>query len=559
MHSTLIAIVLILLCWHPRDVKASSAPQPVTIETGRIQGVFRQAPSGQIVVEHRGIPYAKSPTGERRWSLPQPAERWTGTLDARHFGPACPQVPRFKLTDASLDEDCLSINVTAPGDMKKGEKLPVLFWIHGGAFVGGSSNLYRLDKLASEGRMVVVSANYRLGLLGFVPLPGLSNHSVNGNFGIEDQREALRWVQRNIRAFGGDPDNVTIVGESAGGGSVCVHLSSPDQVKGLFHKAIIVSAGCLVPLKTVSESVETIGNVLAKDLGCQEDPDLVCLRSKSVLEILHAQTKFANEHPTELAMFTPTYGTTSHPNSTFPTSIVNALDQKDGGKWMTVPLLVGAMQKELLLYVAYWWQNALAGKGPSLDQSSIRQFWLPNFYGQHANAVAQEYGMDDPKAGAHRFGEVLSDFNPMLPINHCLYYRTTTKINAYPGARPSYVFEFSDPDALVKGVGIAPPYPDFSLGPVHSAILNYWFPYYSNNSKINAPALPPKSQALANQMIQYLAAFVRNGDPNRAGLTQWPVYKNSQHVMKFSTSQIGPFDGGAAHRCDWWNTLFSNH
>lgn len=541
--------------------QASSAtliPEPIQIDTGRLQGHIRTAPSGEKVIEYRGIPYAQNPTGKLRWSLPKPAISWEGTLDASQFGPACPQVSRYHLTDSSIEEDCLSVNVSIPADIKTGDKLPVLFWIHGGAFVGGASNLYRLDKLASEGRMVVVTANYRLGFLGFVPLPGLTQESVNGNFGIEDQREALRWIQRNISAFGGDPKNVTIAGESAGGASVCTHLSSPNLVKGLFQKAIIVSAGCLAPLKTTPEAIEAIGKVITSDLGCTEEPDLACLRKKSVTDILKAQTKFAQEHPTDLAIYAPTHGTVSHPNATIPTSIAHALRRENGGRFSTVPLIIGGMEKELLLYVGYWWQDALGGKGPSLDNQTINRIWLEKFYGQQAKAVAKKYGFDHPKTGAHRLGEALSDFNPLLGINNCLYYRTADKVIAYPGAVSTYLFEFADPNALVKGVGIVPPYPDFSLGPVHSSILNYWFPKYSNNKKINAPDLPKQSQELADQMIQYLAAFIATGKPNANGMAPWSAYKNSQYIFKFSPNHVGQFDGGLAHQCEWWKDLYPN-
>lgn len=551
--------VLLTLSMFSLTSLASEAPNPIDVDTGRLQGQIRKASSGQNVIEYRGIPYAQNPTGSLRWSLPKPAVAWNGTLDASQFGPACPQVSRFNLTDSSIEEDCLSLNISTPADLKPGEKLPVLFWIHGGAFVGGSSNLYRLDKLASEGRMVVVSANYRLGFLGFVPLPGLAKEAVNGNFGIEDQREALRWIQRNISSFGGDKNNVTVSGESAGGASVCMHLSSPDQVKGLFHKAMIVSAGCLAPIKTVPEAIHAIGKVITKDLGCPEDSDLTCLRSKSVAEILKAQTKFADENPTDLAIYAPTPGTASHPNATIPTSISDALNRTNGGKFTTVPLIMGGMQKELLLYVGYWWQDALGGKGgPLVDNQTINNLWLKNLYGQNAKAVADKYGFDNPKVGAQKLGEVLSDFNPLIGINNCLYYRTADKIIAYPDAVPSYLFEFADPNALVKGVGIMPPYPDFPLGPVHSSIINYWFPNYSNNKKINAPNLEPKSQELADLMVQHLSAFVATGQPKIDAKTPWLAYKNSQNVFKFAPGSVGQFDGGQAHQCDWWKSIYPN-
>ena len=226
----------------------------VQISSGSVQGVVRSytlpestdtlATKSYSVYEYRGIPYALAPTGNRRWALPEPVTSLgSRVFKAYNFGPACPQQARFNLTEASSNEDCLSINVTTPAGTKAGDNLPVLIWIHGGAFIGGSSNLYRLDQLAAEGGLVVVSMNYRLGALGFMPNPAFqmtsSSGTYNGNYGLEDQRLAMRWVQQNIAAFGGDKTNVTIAGESAGAASVCMHLSAPSQVTGLFHKAIV--------------------------------------------------------------------------------------------------------------------------------------------------------------------------------------------------------------------------------------------------------------------------------------------------------------------------------
>jgi para-nitrobenzyl esterase len=193
---------------------------------------------------------------------------------------------RFGLTEASDEEDCLSLNVSRPRSIPAGRRLPVLVWIHGGAFVGGSSNLYRLDALARR-NLVVVSPNYRLGVLGFMPHPAFDQAS-NGNLGLMDQREALRWVQRNIAAFGGDPTNVTIAGESAGAGSICAHLAAPELSGGLFHKAVLISGGCLAPLPTV-QAYSTLGSEIAAAVGCRQanrEALLACLRAQPLSQLL---------------------------------------------------------------------------------------------------------------------------------------------------------------------------------------------------------------------------------------------------------------------------------
>lgn len=557
--SVLIVMGIFSGCGSSSTSSSTAAPAPVLTDTGYVQGIYSTYTPGQTVVEYRGIPYAEAPAGNLRWELPVTKGAWTGTLDATKFGDACPQVARFNLTDSSSNEDCLTINVSAPADVKAGESLPVLFWIHGGAFVGGSSNLYRLDKLATEGRMVVVSANYRLGFLGFVPLKAFESNAVNGNYGLEDQREAMRWVQRNISKFGGNPNNVTIAGESAGGASICMHLASPNQVAGLFSKAIITSAGCLAKVKSIDEGIVT-GEAIAGPgyLNCPNaSNNLSCLRSKKVSEILDAQTAYAS-NPADLAPYIPVHGTPTWANATLPTSISDALNQQNGGKFKMVPTMIGGEQKELLLYVGYWWQNHEENPAkPAVDNATINSFWLPEFYGSNASAVATKYGFNNPSAGPERLGEVLSDYNPALGINNCLYYTTADKIKAYPGASPLYLFEFQDPDALVNGVGISTPYPPFPMGPVHSAMLNYLFPNYSNNKKINAPDLAPQSQVLANQIVQYWSAFAYNANPATGSLPIWPTYSGrGNNVQKFMPQNIGSFNGSEAHNCSFWNSLY---
>ena len=324
---------------------AWAAPVPVRqTATGQVSGVERNG-----AWEYRGIPYAAAPMGALRWALPQAPAAWDGVRDGSQFGPACPQQARFNLTEGSTAEDCLSVNVSTPPNTHAGAKLPVMVWIHGGAFVGGSSNLYRLDKLAREGRMVVVSMNYRLGVFGFMPHPALVDGAQhNGNYGLEDQRMALAWVQRNIAAFGGDPKRVTVAGESAGAGSVCMHLASSEKVKGLFQQAILQSAGCLQPMKTVTEA-QAVGVAIAEALDCRgnQAEAAQCLRGQSVEALLTQQGHYAEQHPGDFIPFAPVVGNPAQPNATVPRSTREALDQ---GHFSRVPLLMGGTRHEIRLY-----------------------------------------------------------------------------------------------------------------------------------------------------------------------------------------------------------------
>ena len=212
----------------------------VSIECGRVAGEEQNG-----ITLFRGIPYAKPPVGELRWKAPQPAEPWEGVRECRRFGDMCIQNPGWVGMDAfehhSQSEDCLYLNIWTPAASAE-EELPVLFWIHGGGFQGGlgDEELYHGWSLAAKG-VLVVSINYRLGALGFLAHPELSReseHGVSGNYGLLDQIAALRWVKKNIRGFGGDPNRIVLDGQSAGGMSVGALISSP-LTSGLYSAAII--------------------------------------------------------------------------------------------------------------------------------------------------------------------------------------------------------------------------------------------------------------------------------------------------------------------------------
>jgi para-nitrobenzyl esterase len=239
------------------------------------------------------IPYAAPPVGDLRWKSPAPHAPWTTPVSAIQPGPACGQLDA--LTSMSFDtttsEDCLTLNVWAP-KAASSSPAPVMLWIHGGSFVIGSGGSpdYDGQALSEATGAVVVTINYRLGPLGFLALPALHSedpaHPSSGMYGIEDQRAAMAWVQKNVAGFGGDPQNVTLFGESAGGISVCTHLISPPS-KGLFQRAIIESGACATGLATTETAAQTQGANVAAKLGCSPS-DLACLRGKKVDEVLLA-------------------------------------------------------------------------------------------------------------------------------------------------------------------------------------------------------------------------------------------------------------------------------
>ncbi len=264
----------------PDDSDPDVEPPLVAAPAGQVRGKRR----GGLNV-FRGIPFALAPVGERRWKPPSPVPPWKNVLDATEFGPACIQPRRspgsiYAEPLAAVDEDCLSLNIWTPGDAKDA---PVFIWIHGGSLIWGASSepLYDGTKLAERG-LVVVSVNYRLGVFGYLAHPELSAESpdgVSGNYGLLDQIAALRWVRDNIAAFGGDPANVTIAGESAGALSVMYLMAAPSA-RGLFARAIaqsgyMISTPHLRERRYGERPAEEIGSRLAAKLGAS---DMVSLR-----------------------------------------------------------------------------------------------------------------------------------------------------------------------------------------------------------------------------------------------------------------------------------------
>lgn len=522
-HAHVAALLLSGLLFTP--AQSQTAPTVVTAD-GPVRGTAHDG-----ISEFRGIPYAQPPVGELRWALPLPAKPWTETRDATAYGSGCPQVARYGLTEAGYNEDCLTINVTVPdAAATSAKKLPVIVWIYGGAFVGGSTALYPLAHMATTGNAVVVSMNYRLGAFGFMANPAF-DPVANGAYGLEDQRLALRWVQNNIAAFGGDPRNVTVAGESAGAASICMQLMAPNQSRGLFHKAIMQSAGCVQKLRTVEEAA-AIGQKVATQVGCTAGPDaLACLRGKPVKELLEAASTVAGS---DIMTYVPSVGTRSVPQQ--------GSEAFRKGQFLRVPMINGGNRDELRLYVAY---DIQAGRPVTADNYMAH---LTAVYGDRAGNVAKQYPLASFSSAAAALGTALSDFTPSNGLNNCLYLKTGKLASKYVTV---FEYEFADraaPDVTVN--------PGFEMGAVHSAELPYQFPGFSNTSKLDGPRLAPPSQLIADQMMQYWTSFAARGMPKAARAKPWIPYQSGRHVMRFEPGKLGPFDGYAAHNCAFWQKLY---
>lgn len=508
---------------------ASTAADPTVVMTdnGAVRGTIRNG-----LREFKGIPYAKPPVGELRFGLPEPAAAWGGTLDATAYKSPCPQAERYGIPEASDNEDCLHLNVTTPdaGRAQHGRKRAVIVWLHGGAFVGGSSALYPLDTLAKSGDVVMVSMNYRLGVFGFTAHPAFeADH--NGGYGLEDQRAALRWVKKNIAAFGGDPQNVTIAGESAGAAGVCMHILAPDETRGLFQKAIVQSAGCATPLPTVEEGNKT-GQKIAALVGCADDAAaLACLRGKPVKDLLAAAATVAGS---SIVTFLPVTGT-----KTIPLPGAKALK---AGKFIKVPMILGGTRDELRLYVAY----AVQG-GQSITKDNYFDL-LKGTYGEKADAVLKKYPLTSYSSAPSALGTVWSDFRSDVGINNCIYLETSKLIRK---SAPVYAFVFGDRDA--------PPVtadPGFEMGAVHSSELPYQFPHFDNTTKIAGLDLKPASQKLADRMVAYWTSFAKTGRPSARRSPVWRPFRSDNMVMNLVPKGLGYFNASKAHYCKFWKTLY---
>jgi para-nitrobenzyl esterase len=341
----------------------------------------------------------------------------------------------------------------------------------------------------------------------------------------------LRWVQQNIAAFGGDPRNVTIAGESAGAASVCMHLIAPERTRGLFHKAIIQSAPCAWPLRSVSEAQQA-GLAVARLVGCTDPATaLTCLRSKSAHELVAAATTVAGS---DFRAFAPSYG-----SKALPRPGAGALAT---GNFVRVPIINGGTRDEMRLYVGYEVEA-----GTVITPETYRDR-LRALYGAHADTVLAAYPVERYSSPPTALGSVMSDFMPGGALCNCLFLRTAWLASRWA---PVYEYEFDD--------SLAPPVmknPGMELGAVHSAELPYLFPRFSNTGVLDGPDLAPSSQRLSAQMVAYWSTFAHTGRPDAGGLPEWKPFKMDKKVMRLEPDQLHMFDASVEHQCALWERLY---
>lgn len=476
------------------NVAASAPERTVNVEGGAVRGV---ASPTKGVDAWLGIPYAAPPVGALRWRPPKPVVPWSGTRVADRFSksPWALSVPTTNPIE--MDEDCLTINVWAP-ERRAGKRLPVMVWIYGGAFAWGTSDdaEYHGDRMAADG-VVFVSFNYRIGVLGFLAHPELSAESadgVSGNYGLMDQIAALNWIRRNIAAFGGDPDNITLMGQSAGAFSVAFHLVMPDS-KGLFHKGIVQSGA---PLGRPSsfillgefEPMEKSGVEFASEAGARS---LAELRALSPRVLVEADSKSWRFRPAIDGKVLP-----EHPYRTI-----------EQGRHHDVPLIAGFNHDEGTVFFPM-------GEGTPAGLKSA----VAETFGQEAAAAERFYSATDDAEAAARgfqlFGDLVFNWNTAalaaLQLRH--------------GREPVYFYFFNHAPGFNRATGAAYK-PAFytgtpvNLGAYHSAEIRYVL----RTLEADRTAA---DRALSRKLSAYWLNFVRRGDPNAPGLTTWPEFRGAR-------------------------------
>lgn len=504
---------------------AAALDEPV-LETasGSLQGLT----SGSVE-RFLGIRYATA----ERFAAPVPQPLGAGPATA--FGSRCPQVNAGNFTG---DEDCLFLNVYRPAQVDPAERLPVLFWIHGGSFTTGAGSDYDPSRLVEENRIIVVTINYRLGPLGFLALPAASDGAagLSGDYGLLDQREALRWVQANIAGFGGDPARVTIAGESAGGASVCAQLTSPGS-SGLFSQAIIQSASCVA--LTVA-AAEAFGASMASGVGCTDAATAIgCASGKTAAELTSVASTYA-----------VVAGGALLPSS--PTEVLAV------GVPGQVPVLVGGLRDEIAFFAAYfppYYNLAPADYATALQNI----FPAAAFPGVNTAEVANLYQVDGRPAPQPFFAisAVASDSGYFYGSPAFIYWQalggcvTSRLAGTLSRSTATFAYELDDPEFVWNTATTGSP---LAKGASHTSDLPFLF-------ELSAPLNQPfgaAQNALADTMVRAWGAFVNTGDPSTSTLA-WPGYAQSApSMMHLEPGKVGPStDFDARHHCEFWRTALA--
>lgn len=518
---------------------ASGAPRRVTEPMSTIahtgSGELRGVHDGDVI-RFRGVPYAQPPVGPLRWAPPRPVSPWTGVRPADRSGPPCAQAGRPPT--GSTAEDCLHLDLTMPAAPRRaGPGLPVMVWLHGGGFSSGTGTEYDPRRLVTQGEVLVVTVDFRLGVLGNLALPGMTD---GGSYGLQDQQAALTWVEHNAAAFGGDPGNVTLFGQSGGAVAICGQLTSP-AARGLFAKAILESGSCGTTLaanasgpgtpafgsfwRPLAEVERTSAGVAGK-LGCTRAATMLsCLRALPVNRLL----------PQTGSVTAAAVG-----GGTLPVDPRAALRV---GEVTSLPVLSGTTSDE---------QRMAAGVYQLLGEPiTARKYpaMLSRGFGANAAAVLAEYPLANYPSPALAWAAVYTDSGFVCP-----QLATDAALSLHG---PVFGYEFAD----VTAPPLIPATPGFSPGASHASELFYLFDVAGGPLRMNGSAyrLSAAQRRVADRMIAAWSTFARTGDP--AALTDaatWPAWHGAAsrvHVFTSDAARPGMTEPAGEHHCGFWATI----
>ncbi|MPZ86205.1 MAG: carboxylesterase family protein [Actinophytocola sp.] len=474
---------------------AAAAPSADVVRTG--SGLVRGTSEGPLRL-FQGIPFARPPVGSLRWQAPRPVRPWGGVYDATFPRSQCAQIAPAYGGSTTYGEDCLYLNVTAP--TRRHGRLPVMVWLHGGSNLTGSGSAYDAAALAGEGDVVVVTVNYRLGVFGWLAHPSFG--SGTGNYGLLDQQAALRWVRRNAAAFGGDPRNVTLFGESAGAADTCASLVSPTAA-GLFHKAVMQSYSCAFPARTMPAAEADAASVAAA-VGCA---DAGCLRGVSAKTLLERFAALG-------AAAGPVVG-----DRVLPRQPADAIAR---GRFNRMPVMHGNTLDEMRLYVALFYPQPITEE--QYDDIVLATY---------GPAVLTRYPAASYPEPRIALATIQTDYGgPLSTCTHLDAYRLLAE------RVPVYAYQFADREAppLIDA-------PGFDEGAEHATELTFLWPNLLGS-------LTEPQERLSDRMVRYWTTFAHDGRP--AG---WPRFRDADDVLSLSPDRIRPVDIAEQSNCAFWSEL----
>ena len=506
----------------------SSGGLIVSTEDGKLQGKHDEG-----VDQFLGVRYAAPPVGALRWQAPQPVQPWTGVRNATSYGNRCAQLPSGNGPREDT-EDCLFLNVFAPAGhpghaAQDGARrgLPVLFMIHGGGLANGAGDQHDGSLIVKTDHIIVVSINYRLDVFGFLDVPGLGRtaRTANGNYGLLDQEAALGWVHRNIARFGGNPAQVTIAGESAGGWSVCALMTSP-LARGLFRGAISESGSC--PSQTPAQA-RSAGLAFAAQAGCPDAATAAsCLRNTPESTLLTAS-----------ASYSPQF-TSGGPDLPLP-----PLTAVADGDYARVPLLMGTNHDEGRTFTQ--------GFASYTEQQYVQ--FVDQSYGAEAPAILARYpwsAYPSPYTASYAIGAIWTDSGFVDGIGGCPTQNLAAK---FASRTPTFFYQFDDRHAPALNNLL----PGYQWGAGHAMELAYLWPSFGNGTSLY-DQLTPAQLVLSHQMIVWWGAFTRLGVPDAPGQPYWPAYTSRQLMSLRPGGQsvtIPAATFAAEHQCGFWNAQAS--